>query len=89
MINYTYIFDKINSRNAKHIRVPKIFRMIKWRRTRWEGHVARVGEMRVSYRVLVGKPQGKRLRGRPRRRWEHNIKVVLQEWDVGVWTGWS
>jgi hypothetical protein len=43
------------------------------------GHIARMGEKRVVYRVLVGKPEGKRLFGRPRRRWEDNIKIDLQE----------
>jgi hypothetical protein len=53
------------------------------------GHVARVEEGRVVYRVLVGKPEGKRPMGRPRCRWEDNIKAYLQKWDVGVWTGLS
>jgi hypothetical protein len=51
------------------------------RRMRWAGHVARIGEDRGVYRVLVGKPEGKSPLGRPRRRWEDNIKMVLQ--DVG------
>ena len=51
------------------------------RRMRWAGHVARVGERRGVYRVLVGKPEGKRPLGRPRRRWENNIKMDLQEVD--------
>ena len=46
---------------------------------RWAGHVARMGEMRGVYRFLVGKPEGKRSLGRPRRRWEGNIKTDLQE----------
>ena len=45
----------------------------------WAGHVARMGESRDVYRVLVGKPEGKRPLGRPRRRWEDNIKTDLQE----------
>ena len=45
------------------------------------------GEERVVYRVLVGKPEGKRPLGRPRRRWEDNIKWIFRTWDVGVWTG--
>jgi len=53
--------------------------MIKSRRMRWAGHVARVGESRGVYRVLVGKPEGKRPLGRPRPRWEDNIKMDLQE----------
>jgi len=49
--------------------------LIKSRRMRWAGHVARVGKRRGVYRVLVGKPEGKRPLGRPRRRWEDNIKI--------------
>ena len=57
---------------------------------RWTGHVARMGERRGVYRVLVGKTEGKRPLGRPRRRWEDNIKMDLQEVGfVGVWTGSS
>ena len=58
---------------------PNVFRVIKTRRMRWAGHVARMGESRVVYRVLVGKPEGKRPLGRPRRRREDNIKMDLQE----------
>ena len=54
-------------------------RVINSRRMRWAGHVAHVGERRDIYRVLVGKPEGKRPLGRPRHRWEHNIKLNLQE----------
>ena len=50
---------------------------------RWAGHVARTGERRVVYKVMVEKPEGKRPLGRPRRRWEENIKMDLQE--VGCW----
>ena len=56
---------------------------------RWAGHVARMGERKGVYRVLVGKPEGKRLLGRPRRRWEDCIKRDLQEVGCGVWTGSS
>jgi len=51
---------------------------------RWAGHVARMGEGRGVYRVLVGKPEGKRPLGRPRRKWEDNIKIDLQEVGCGV-----
>ena len=51
---------------------------------RWAGHVARMGERRGDYRVLVGKSEGKRPVGRPRRRWEDNIKMDLQEVGCGV-----
>ena len=64
-----------------------IVRVIKSRRMRCTGHVARMGERRVVYRVLVGKPEGKRPLGRPRHRWEYNIKLDLQEVGLGAWTG--
>jgi hypothetical protein len=51
--------------------------MIKSKRMRWAGHVAHTGEKRNAYRVLVGKPEGKRSLGRPRHRWEDNIKMDL------------
>jgi hypothetical protein len=53
--------------------------MIKPRRMRWAGHVACMGEKRNAYRILVGKPEGRRPLGRPRRRWVDNIKVDLRE----------
>jgi hypothetical protein len=58
---------------------PNIFRVRKWRIIRWAGHLARMGERRGAYRILVGKPEGKRPLGSPRCRWEDNIKVDLQE----------
>jgi hypothetical protein len=58
---------------------PYIVRVIKSRRIRWAGHVARMREGRGFYRVLVGRPEGKRPLGRPRRRWEDNIKMDLSE----------
>ena len=57
---------------------PNIVRVIKSRRMRWAGLVARMGERRGVYRVLLGKPKGKRTFGRPKRRWEDNIKIDLQ-----------
>jgi hypothetical protein len=63
--------------------LPNIVRVVKSRRMRWAGQVARVGENRGVYRVLVGKPEGKRPLGRPRRRWEDNIKMDLQEVEGG------
>ena len=57
--------------------------MIKSRRTKWVGHVARLGEKRDVYRVLVGKHERKKPLGRPRRRWEDNIKVDLQAVECG------
>jgi hypothetical protein len=54
---------------------------------RWEGHIARMGETRNAYRILVGKPEGKRPLGRPRHRWVDNIKIDLREvgWDGMDW----
>jgi len=68
---------------------PSIVRVIKSRRMRWAGHVARMGEKRGVYRALVEKPEGRRPLGRPRRRWEDSIKMDLQEVGCGVWTGSS
>jgi hypothetical protein len=62
---------------------PNIVRVIKSRRMRWAGHVARMGEERALYRVLVGKPEGKRPLGRPKRRWEDNITMYLQDMGCG------
>jgi hypothetical protein len=64
---------------------PDIIRQIKSRQIRWAGHVARMGEDRKVYKVLVGKPEGKRPLGRPRHRWEDGIRVDLREIDWGVW----
>jgi hypothetical protein len=65
---------------------PDIIRQIKSRRTRWAGHVARMGGGRNVYRVLVGKPEGKSPLGRPRRSWDDGIKMDLREivWGCGV-----
>jgi hypothetical protein len=62
---------------------PSIIRIIKSRRMRWAGHVARLGEKRNAYRILVGKPEGKRPLGRPRRRWVDNIRIDLGEGGMG------
>ena len=68
---------------------PNIVRVIKSRRMRWAGHVARMGEGRGVYRVLVGKTEGKRSLGKPRRRWVDNIRMDLQEVGCGYmdWIG--
>jgi hypothetical protein len=58
---------------------PNIVRVIKWRRMRWVGHVARMGEGRGVYRVLVGKPEGRRPLERPGRKWKDNIRIDLRE----------
>jgi hypothetical protein len=57
--------------------------MIKSRRIIWVGHEVRMGEKRKAYRLLVGKPEGKRLLGRPRRRWVDNIRMGLLEFGCG------
>jgi hypothetical protein len=68
---------------------PDIIRQMKSRRMRWAGRVARMGEGRNVYRVLVGKPEGKRPLERPRRRWEDGIKMDLREIGWEVWGGFT
>jgi hypothetical protein len=70
--------DKLHSLYSSR----NIAMVIQSRKMRWAGHVARMGEGRGVYRVLVGRPESKRPRGRPRRRWEDNIKMVLRE--IGI-----
>ena len=69
--------------NEELYSLPNIVRVVKSRRMRWAGHVARMGEGRGVHRVLVGKPEVKRLLGRPRLRSEDNIKIDLREVGVG------
>jgi hypothetical protein len=68
---------------------PSIIRMIKSRRIKWDGHVARMREKWNPYRILVGKPEGKRPLGRPRRRWVEHIRMDLGEvgWGGVDWIG--
>jgi hypothetical protein len=68
---------------------PNIIKIIKSRRMRWAGYVARMGEKRNAYRLLVGKPEGKRPLGRPRRKWVDNIRMDLGEmgWSDVDWIG--
>jgi hypothetical protein len=68
---------------------PSIIRIIKSRRMGWSDHVARMGEKRIAYRLLVGKPEGKGPLGRPRRRWVDNIRMDLAEvgWGDVDWIG--
>jgi hypothetical protein len=65
---------------------PNIIRIIKSRRMRWAGHVPRMEEKNNAYTILVGKPEGKRPLGRPRRRSVDNIKMDLQRPDGVVWS---
>jgi hypothetical protein len=67
---------------------PYIIRQVKSRRMRWAGHVARMAEERNVYKVLVGKPEGKRPLGRPRRRWEDGIRMDLREVGLGGGVDW-
>jgi hypothetical protein len=67
--------------------LPNILWVIKSRRMKWAGHVARMRNRRGVYRILVDKCEGKRSLGRPRRRWEDNSQMELQEVACGVWTG--
>jgi hypothetical protein len=64
--------------------LPSIIRIYKSRKMGWVGHVTRMGEKRNVYRLLVGRPQGKRPLGRPRRRWIDNIEMDLLEIGLGV-----
>jgi hypothetical protein len=68
---------------------PSIIRIIKSRRMRWAGHVAQMGEKRNAYRLLVGKPEGRRPLGRPTRRWVDDIRMDLGEvrWGDVDWIG--
>jgi hypothetical protein len=67
---------------------PSIIRIIRSRRMRWVGHVAQMGEKRNMYRLLVGRLEGKRSLGRPRRRWIDNIKIDLRIEYCGLdWSG--
>jgi hypothetical protein len=67
--------------------LPSIIRVIKSRRMRWAGHVARTGAKRNSYRLLVGRPEGKKPLGRPRHRWVIMLGWILVRWDAVIWTG--
>ena len=64
---------------------PNIIRVIKSRRLRWAGHIARMEEGRSGFKILTGKPTGKEPLGRPRRRWEDNIRMDLEE--IGIIEG--
>jgi hypothetical protein len=68
---------------------PNIIWVIKSRRMRWAGHVAHMEEKRGAYRILLGRPEGRRPLWRPRHRWEDTIKTDLQEVGWGSWTGLS
>jgi hypothetical protein len=63
--------------------------VIKSRRMRWARHLARVEERRGAYRILVGRPEGRRLIGIPRHRWRIILTWIIKKWNVGAWTGLS
>jgi len=74
---------KLNNEELNYLYLsPNIFRVIKSRRMRWAGHVTRIGERRGLYRVLVGKPEGKKPLGRPRHRWKIILRWIFRKWDV-------
>ena len=76
----TGVWRKLHSEElSDRYSLPNIVRVVKSRRIRWAGHVARTGQGRVVHRFLVGNPERKGPLGRPRRRWEDNIKMDLQE----------
>jgi hypothetical protein len=82
-------WKKLHNEELRNLNsLPSIIRIIKSRRMRWAGHVTRTGEKRNAYRLLVGKPKGKRPLGRPRRRWMDNIRMALGEvrWSDVDWT---
>jgi hypothetical protein len=88
MDNVTGEWRKLHSEELLNLySTPDIIRQIKSRRMRWAGHVARMGEEKKVYKVLVGKLEGKRPLGRPRRRWEDGISMDLGENNLGVWIG--
>jgi hypothetical protein len=81
---------KLHNEELHHLHSsPSIIRIIKERRMRWVGHEARIGEKGNAYRLLVGKPEGRRPLGRPRRRWLNNIRMGLVEegWSDVDWIG--
>jgi hypothetical protein len=78
-------WTKLNNEELHNLySFPDTIRQIKSRRMRWAGHVARVGEERNLYKVLVGKPEGKRPLGRPRHEWEDGIRMDLRKTGLGV-----
>jgi hypothetical protein len=81
--------DAFNEELRNMYSSPNIITMIKSRRMRWAGHVARMGAKRNAYRIYVGKPKGKRQLGSLRRRWVDNIKMDLRDigWGGMVWIG--
>ena len=90
-LTYASETGTLTERDRKQLNIfeRKVYRSIWVRRMRWAGHVAHMGEERGLYRVLVGKPEGRRPLGRLRRRWVDNIRMDLQEVGCGYmdWIG--
>jgi hypothetical protein len=78
---------RLHNEELNDLYSPNTIRVIKSRTMSWVEHVACMGERRGAYRILVGRPDGSRPLERPRRRWEDNIKINLQEVGWGTWTG--
>ena len=78
---------RLHNEELCDMNLPNIIRAIESRRVGWAGDVARMGGRRGACSVLVGKQEGKRPLGRPRRSWEGNIKMDLQKVGLGIWTG--
>jgi hypothetical protein len=78
---------KLHNEELHDLYSPRNIRIINERRMRWAGHVARMGEKRNAHRLLVGKPEGRRPLGKPRRRWLDNIRMDLAEVGWGDVTG--
>jgi hypothetical protein len=84
----TWEWRKLHNEVLKNLYCsPNILRVIKSRRMIWAGYVARMGEERGAYRVLVGKPERKRPLERPRGNGRIILSWIFRKWDVGVWTG--
>jgi len=77
---------KLHNEELNNLYSSNIFQVIKSRRMRWAGHVAFRGERRGVYSFLVGKPEGRRPLGRPKCRWEDNIKMDFQDVGLVIWT---
>ena len=84
-MSYTYFQPEEDVQKRRLYSSPNIVRVIKSRRLRWAGHVARIMECRSALKFLTGKPTGNRPLGRPRRRWEDNIRMDLE--DIGINAG--
>jgi hypothetical protein len=80
MVLYWFV---VSLRNMINMAYSSVIRQIKSRRLRWVGYVARMGEERKIYKVLVGKPEGRRPLRKPRRRWEDGLRMDLREIGLG------